>query len=207
MKKNMVALVTVLTVCVSGAALAAPQTTFQEGQVQLDAGAMNTKANIGHMKTDSTWNFQGGVTYGLSDKTAIQYQYSGLSTDYHDSDVTKGNQQEVNLLYSLNDNIAAYAGYNRIDNDFGYFGSATNHVAQVGLVGKTAVADKVDLYGKVGVGSKDTTTWEAGLSYKATDDLDINAGYRYMDTQGRYANSPSVTYKGFVTGVSYRFNS
>jgi len=30
---------------------------------------------------------------------------------------------------------------------------------------------------------KKTTTWEAGLGYKATENLDINAGYRYINTQ------------------------
>lgn len=207
MKKNVFAVLTALTVCVSGAAFAAPQTTFQEGQVQVDVGAMNAKSEIGNFNSDSKWNFQGGVTYGVSDKAAIQYQYSGLSTDKNDYDTTKGNQQEVNLVYSLNNNVAAYAGYNRIDNDFGYGDSTTNNVAQVGLIGKAPLADNLDVYGKVGVGTKDTTTWEAGLSYKATDDLDINAGYRYIDTAGRHDNDPSVTYKGFVTGLSYRFNS
>ncbi len=205
MKKNLFAVLTALTVCVSGAAFAAPQTTFQEGQVQVDVGAMNAKSEIGNLKSDSNWNFQGGVTYGVSDKAAIQYQYSGLSTDINGHDVTKGNQQEVNLVYSLNNHVAAYAGYNRIDNDFGYGGSSTNNVAQVGLIGKAPLADNLDVYGKVGVGTKDTTTWEAGLSYKATNDLDINAGYRYVDTAGRHDNDPSVTYKGFVTGISYRF--
>ena len=61
MKKSIFAALTVLTVCVSGAAFAAPQTTFQEGQVQVDVGAMNAKSEIGHMKSDSNWNFQGGV--------------------------------------------------------------------------------------------------------------------------------------------------
>ena len=46
MKKNVFAVLTALTVCVSGAAFAAPQTTFQEGQVQVDVGAMNTKLEI-----------------------------------------------------------------------------------------------------------------------------------------------------------------
>lgn len=207
MKKSIFAVLTALTVCVSGAALAAPQTTFQEGQVQVDAGAMNTKSEIGALNSDSTWNFQGGITYGVSDKVGIQYQYSGLSTDVNDRDVTKGNQQEVNVVYSLNNNVAAYAGYNRINNDFGRYGSSTNNVAQVGLIGKAPLADNLDVYGKVGVGTKDTTTWEAGLSYKATSDLDINAGYRYVDTAGRHSNDASVTYKGLVTGISYRFNS
>ena len=115
MKKKLFAVLSALTVCVSGAAFAAPQTTFQEGAVQVDVGAWNPKSDIGDFSSDSNWNFQGGITYGLTDDVAIQYQYA------------------------------------------------------------------------------------------VTPDLDINAGYRYVDTEGRHGNDPSVTYKGFVTGISYRF--
>lgn len=205
MKKKLFAVLSALTVCVSGAALAAPQTAFQEGAVQVDVGAWNPKAESGWLDSDSNWNFQGGVTYGLTDKVGIQYQYAGLQTDVHGHDATTGNQQEVNLIYSVNDNIAAYAGYNRIENEFEYGPSTTNNVAQVGLIGKAPLAENLDIYGKVGVGTKSTTTWEAGLAYGVTPDLDINAGYRYIDTEGRRDSDPSVTYKGFVTGISYRF--
>lgn len=204
-KQQFLAILAALTVSASGAVFAAPQTTFQEGQVQVDVGAGNTKAEFGNFNSDSNWNFQGGVTYGLSDKTAIQYQYTGLKTDVNNYDATTGNQQEFNVLYSLNNNVAAYAGYNQIKNEWDHGPSYTNNVAQVGLVGKAPVAQNVDVYGKVGVGTKDTTTWEAGLAYQATPDLDINAGYRYTDTQGRHDGDESVTYKGFVTGLSYRF--
>ena len=205
MKKKLFAMFSALTLCVSGAALAAPQTAFQEGAVQVDLGAWNPKAEAGGFDSDSNWNFQGGVTYGLSDDVAIQYQYTGLKTDVGGHDATTGNQQEVNLLYSFNDNVAAYAGYNRIENEWDHGPSTTNNVAQIGLIGKAPLADNLDVYGKVGVGSKSTTTWEAGLSYGVTPDFDINAGYRYVDTEGRNDDSPSITYKGFVTGISYRF--
>ncbi len=205
MKKSILTLTAALAVCMSGAALAAPQTAFQQGEVQVDVGGWNPKAEVGPVSTDSKWNFQGGVTYGLSDKAAIQYQYTDLTTDIDDHDATKGNQHEVNLLYSLNKNVAAYAGYSRIDNDFNHIGSSTNNIAQVGLIGKAPLANNLDVYGKVGVGAKSTTTWEAGLSYGVTPDLDINAGYRYLDTEGRSDDGPSATYKGFITGISYRF--
>lgn len=204
-KQNFLAILTALTMGVAGSAFAAPQTTFHEGQAQIDLGAMNTKAEQGNGSTDNNWNFQGGITYGLSDKTAVQYQYTGLQTDVDGYDATTGHQQEFNVVQSLTPNVAAYAGYNQIKNDYGDFGGYTNNVAQVGLIGKAPLADNLDVYGKVGVGTKDTTTWEAGLAYQATPDLDINAGYRYLDTQGRHDGDDSMTYKGFVTGLSYRF--
>lgn len=95
MKKKLFAVLSALTVCVSGAAFAAPQTTFQEGAVQVDVGAWNPKSDIGDFSSDSNWNFQGGITYGLTDDVAIQYQYAGLKTDVNGYDATTGNQQEV----------------------------------------------------------------------------------------------------------------
>ena len=92
MKKKLFAVLSALTVCVSGAAFAAPQTTFQEGAVQVDVGAWNPKVESGG-SSDSNWNFQGGVTYGLTDDVAIQYQYAGLKTDVNGHDITMGNQQ------------------------------------------------------------------------------------------------------------------
>ncbi len=206
-KQQFLAIVAALTMSVAGSAFAAPQTTFQEGQAQIDLGAQNVEAEQGHGSTDSKWNFQGGITYGLSDKTAVQYQYSGLKTDINGYDTTSGHSQEFNVVQSLTPNVAAYAGYNQIKNTYGDSDgpSYTNNVAQIGLIGKVPIADNLDVYGKIGVGTKDTTTWEAGLSYQATPDLDINAGYRYLDTQGRHDGDDSITYKGFVTGLSYRF--
>lgn len=204
-KQQFLAIVAALTMSVAGSVFAAPQTTFQEGQAQIDLGAQNVDAESGHGSTDSNWNFQGGVTYGLSDKTAVQYQYNGLKTDVNGHDATTGHSQEFNVIQSLTPNVAAYAGYNQIKNEYGDFGGYTNNVAQVGLIGKAPLAENLDVYGKVGVGTKDTTTWEAGLAYQATPDLDINAGYRYLDTQGRHDGDDSLTYKGFVTGLSYRF--
>ena len=31
------------------------------------------------MESDAKWNFDGAVTYGFTDKTALQYQYHGLN--------------------------------------------------------------------------------------------------------------------------------
>ena len=48
----------------------------------------------------------------------------------------------------------------------------------------TSVETKADVYGKAGIGTKETTTWEAGLGYKATD-------------------NHNVSFQGPVVGLSY----
>ena len=59
------------------------------------------------------------------------------------------------------------------------------------------------MYGKAGVGTKKTSTWEAGLGYKVNEDLDINAGYRYINT--KHADKENISFQGPVVGLSYRF--
>ena len=112
----------------------------------------------------------------------MQYNYYGLKTKSPSLD---SNSQEVNAIYSLDQNLAVYAGWNRIHNslDDNYFGSKTNNVAQIGVIAKANLTDKLDVYGKAALGTQKTSLWEAGLGYSITQDLDVNAGYRYLNTK------------------------
>ena len=179
MKKRAL-LLAVVAATVTSAAFATPQTQWQEGQWQVDLGAWNVEAGVdankligegGDVTTGDKWNLNGGVTYGLNDRWAVQYNYYGLESKGNSETAgigTDGNSQEVNALYSINKNFAAYAGYNRIKNKLTYDGdslSKTNNVAQIGIIGKAPITDKLDVYGKAAIGTKNTTIWEAGLGY------------------------------------------
>lgn len=222
MKKRAL-LLAVVAATVTSAAFATPQTQWQEGQWQVDLGAWNTEASAdanklvgegGDFTTDNKWNFTGVVTYGLNDRWAVQYNYYGLKTDAKDGIGTDGNAQEVNALYSINKNFAAYAGYNRIKNKVTADGdslSQTNNVAQIGIIGKAPITDKLDVYGKAAIGTQNTTIWEAGLGYGITPDLDVNVGYRYVNTKLTdkcdfgALDDANISYKGIIAGLSYRF--
>ncbi|MCH4166457.1 MAG: OmpA family protein [Megasphaera sp.] len=230
MKKKSLALAALAAACVTSFAFATPQTQWTQGQWQLDLGAWNPKASMdsnntylkdGDLSTDTKWNFQGGLGYGLSDKVALQYNYYGLKTGGNDSTHnvgTDGNEHEVNLVYSLNKNFAVYAGWNRIKNSFdnasfhdnGY--EQTNNVAQIGLIAKAPITDNFDFYAKGAVGTQRTTIWEAGLGYTFGDNFDLSAGYRYVntkladkDTSKGFTDDANISYKGFIATLSYRF--
>ena len=198
MNKKLLALLAVAAVGVSVAG-ATPQTQFNKGEFQVDLGAAHSKAKTEHFNADAKWNFDGGLTYALSDKTGIQYGYHGLNDKlggigYSDK------MHEVNLVQSLNKNFAVYGGYAHISGDD--FAKA-NNIAQAGVIGKANLGSKVEVYGKAGVGTKKTSTWEAGLGYKVNEDLDINAGYRYINT--KHADNENISFQGPVVGLSYRF--
>ena len=198
MNKKLLALLAVAAVGVSVAG-ATPQTQFNKGEFQVDLGAAHSKAKTNDFNADAKWNFDGGLTYALSDKTAVQYAYHGLNDKlggigYSDK------MHEVNLVQSLNKNFAVYGGYAHISGDD--FAKA-NNIAQAGVIGKANLGSKVEVYGKAGVGTKRTSTWEAGLGYKVNEDLDINAGYRYINT--KHADNENISFQGPVVGLSYRF--
>lgn len=225
MKKKSLALAALAAACVTSFSFATPQTQWTQGEWQLDLGAWNPKASVdsnnfvaphkhGDISNDTKWNFQGGLSYGLSDKLALQYNYYGLKTGTnHEMYGTDGNENEVNLVYSLNKNFAVYAGWNRIKNSFDKIDyEQTNNVAQFGLIAKAPITDNFDFYAKGAIGTKDTAIWEAGLGYTFGDNFDLSAGYRYVNTKlsdkdeaKGFSDDANISYKGFIATLSYRF--
>lgn len=115
---------------------ASPQTEFTKGQWEINAGMWNTKAKTRTYKDNSAWNFNGGVTYGLTDKAAAQFQYYGLN-----SDDTDGRSHELNLLYSVHPQVAVYTGYNHItmsDFPIGAFGAENGRMTSPSSVSSPA---------------------------------------------------------------------
>lgn len=180
-------------------AYASPMTDFHTNQGEANLGMWQTKADNSFYKSGKEWNFTGGLTYGVAEGRALQYQYYGLRTDD-----TNGNSQELNMLYSVHPEVAFYGGYNRIRmTGFGDYGDKTNNVIQFGVVARRPLADGLDIYGKGALGTRNTTIWEAGVNYELDRNLNVNAGYRYLNT--KFNSEKNNTYSGFLAGVSYRF--
>ena len=217
MNKKLLALLAVAAMGISVVG-ATPQTSFTKGETQIDLGASKIKGEAGVRVDDerfagssnSKWNFDGGVTHAFTDKTALQYNYQGLNVKGNDDSTSSNRAHEVNLVQSLGKNVAAYAGWQRIQGDVFDFSKAVlpggkdkNDIAHIGLIAKAPIGNKLEAYAKGAVGTKHTSEWEAGLGYKVTKDLDLSAGYKYINTE--LTDDASVTFKGFTTGLSYRF--
>ena len=174
MKKTAAVLAAAMALTIS--VYASPQTEFAKGQWEVNAGMWNTKAKTRTYKDNGAWNFNGGVTYGLNDKAAAQFQYYGLNSDITMSDFPTG-----------------VFGAEKREND----------IAQIGIIARQPINEVLDLYAKGALGSKNTSIWEAGVNFTLDENIDLNAGYRYLNTEG--SRDKNVSYQGWLAGVSYRF--
>lgn len=224
MRKKTLVLAAALAACTT-MALAAPSPALEKGQTQVDLGAWNVKYSTdignnsdlgdydgsgsflrGHdYSSDSKWNFHGGLTYGLTDKVSLEYAYHGLKTSADEAALaSSGDEHELNVIYGINKNFGVYAGWNRIKNSFdGTDYSNTNNAAQLGIIAKAAIGHNSSVYARGAIGTAKTALWEAGVGIGLTKDLDLNAGYRYVNT--KLTEDDNISYKGFIAGLSYRF--
>jgi predicted porin len=203
----------------SSLALAAPLMDYSTGKTAIDISVYpnldtHLSNNTGYNESPKgkSGNYEFGVTTGLGDKFAIQYRNFSPETksfgQYHD--VVELKNQEINMLYKLNNNLSAFAGYNwtkvhdsstRINGD-----SETKGTTQVGVIASTQIAQKTTLFGKLGVGN-DLTNYQLGISYCITPNLDFNICYNYLEVKKvTFGNLDlSGECKGLGYGLTYKF--
>lgn len=232
---------------ISGIGFASPLTDYSAGKVAIDLDWRNTEVdgnyscdeppwwaiNMSQLNLGKSYSLDGGVTVGLGNKFAFQYNSfrpSGTGRSHADmnfaglnwlADVTSRTElstQQFNILYKMDDNISVFTGvfHGKIDFD-GYFdppgmhfyGIAERNIWQLGLVGSTKLGDKTTLYGTVGVG-KDLTNWTAGLSYAVASHTEVNLSYRKLkvkdfDFFGNGIHSMDGEASGLGLGVTHKF--
>ena len=210
MTKKILAAVVLASMCVASVAGATPMTEFNKGEGQIDIagwqhGGTFDKLGSEKREGDSKIGFVGTATYAIANKWGVQYGYHDLTTGDLDKGMNAyhvgGYQNEINVLYSFDPHAAGYIGWNRIHANLDS-ADTTNNVAQLGVVAKTALANKLDLYGNFAVGTKSTLMGEAGLGYNIAKNLDLNGGYRYLKSE---LDDQDYTWKGFFLGLSGRF--
>ncbi|MDR7866443.1 MAG: hypothetical protein RIN56_06445 [Sporomusaceae bacterium] len=211
MKKLAIILAVLLcTFTTAGVTMASPLTDYSAGKVALDVNwtpSLDLEAN-GETLDGKSGNFDYGLTAGLGGKWAIQYRYfNPVSKDY--SGFHGGvRSQEVNVLYKLDKNLSAFAGWHqaRLTTNAPGYSLPGKSTWQVGLIGTTALGKKTTLYGIVGAGGS-LLNAEAGFAYALAKDLDVNLFYRYKRIDDLKVNDIDLdtTTKGFGLGLTYRF--
>lgn len=211
MKKLAVILAVLLcTFTTAGVTTASPLTDYSAGKVALDVNwtpSLDMEA-AGETIDGKSGNFDFGLTAGLGGKWAIQYRYfNPVSKDYggYHAGIRS---QEANILYKLDKNLSAFAGWHqaRLTTNYPGFSLDNKSTWQVGLIGTTALGKKTTLYGIVGAGSS-LLNAEAGFAYALAKDLDVNLFYRYKRIDDLKVNDYDLdtTVKGFGLGLTYRF--
>lgn len=207
--KKQVVLGMIATLALSTSVALASPVEMNEGQWQINMGAMiNPDADClpgASVEFDGDTSFYGGITYGLTDKWGLQYDYSHYdsSVGYLKSKVDAG---EFNVLYKLNDNVNVFAGYVYVGGTLEDIDSTEGgHTDgfQAGLTGWYPLGDKFKTFGKIGLGNN-SHVYEIGFSYEIVDNWDLDLSYRdveYKDIAG-FIDAP---YDGVRVGVSTSF--
>ena len=208
---------------------AAPLTDYAKGNTAVDinwfpsmhmtdkySGSQNGKDNADAKRATYSW----GLTTGIDGKWAVQYQQFNPKVDRDTANSFNFGMktQEFNVLYKVDSNLAAFAGWHQTKYDYASTGvtysTEKKNVLQVGLIGVTPIAPKMQLFGVVGFG-KDLANYEIGASYDLAKNIDFNLFYRYTKVKNlasteSYSGMPynfddDVTAKGIGYGITYKF--
>lgn len=202
MKKKIALGLLATMVTATGVAMASPQ-PLEQGQWQVKAGAaISPSVEVGSADVDGNTSFYGGITYGINDDWGIQYDYSHYDMDARFGNA-KGDAHEFNVLYKLNDNINAFAGYNYFGYGAdGYKGDHTDGFL-VGLQGHYDLTDRLATFAKVGIGNN-SQVYEVGFGYEVADNWDLDLSYHWAKYEDLSATS-DMTFKGVRAGISTSF--
>ena len=233
MKRKAVIVLAIASTFFGGIGSASPLTDYTAGKTAIDLTWRSADINGDNQGDNADFGkkkgLDWGITTGLGNNFAIQYSdYNVKSKEavlYQDatekfSMKSQLKTQEINILYKLNDNLAAYTGLVRLSGDNSVkdvlnnvtteqsFDMNTKNKIQLGLVGSTKIAEKTTAYAQLGVAS-DYTNWKVGLSQELAPNLELNLDYRRLEAKSlKYAgtnNNIDATVKGFGFGVTYKF--
>jgi len=144
-------------------------------------------------------NLYGAITLGLNDKTGIQYRYFDIKSPKTDASKQYGKNMEYNLIYSLQRNLAMFAGVNQYK-----IADTTTNAMSIGLLAKAPVGKNIEAYTIAGIGQHSLRHLEVGLAANVAKDLDVNVGYRVFQGIDRN-DTVKAKYNGVIVGITHRF--
>ncbi|MCX7779744.1 MAG: hypothetical protein N2491_02365 [Negativicutes bacterium] len=167
------------------AAFASPAVSFEKGDTFWEIGStLNSKVSgRGHANADvdGKSGFKSVLTYGASDKFALQYKHghfkSETATIMGITTYAEDRLQDLNLIYKLAPNLSLLAGYEHGDIMYGkYVEKASLSAAHFGLVAERSLDDKNSLFANVIFGNG-VSLKEAGFSRKLSGAATLNISY------------------------------
>lgn len=233
MKKIVITLAAAMIV--SSVSFASPLTDYDQGSVAIDLNmSISPKVKADGESLDAKNRFGAAVTYGLSDKWAVQYKYADNKSknytfeyiepdDYEKATLNaRLSANEFNVLYQLDPNIAAYVGWVRATtkingsyiagpgaDNITESGSDTEKQSkngyQVGIITKIRLGDNLNGWAAVGAGNK-ITSYEIGLGYDLSKNAEWNVFYRNVKYKDfNIDGKMDIKTTGIGTGVTFKF--
>lgn len=208
--KKRIALGMITALALSTSVAMASPVEMNEGQFNVNIGVAfspDTELESGGSSVDfdSDESFYGGVTYGITDKWGIQYDYSHYDSSHAGFDY-KMDASEFNILYKLDPHLNAFAGYVYAGmNASGHSMETGVHTDgyQVGLAGWYPLSNKFKTFAKVGIGNN-SRIYEIGVSYATSERWDIDISYRDAEYKDFY-DTVDMNYDGIRFGLSTSF--
>lgn len=200
-------LIVVFLLAFSGVGLASPLMDYSQGKGSIDLTWRNAENSADGYSFEKKGNLDAAVTVGLGNKFAFQYRnFEPKSKDsYAYGSNLKFALNEFNVLYKLDKNVAAFAGYvttKATYNDWYYSDSRSKNMWQVGVVGSTQIAPKTTLWGSVAAGNNSLSNWEVGVGYAFASNMEFNVNYREIKAN---VEDTDFKTKGLGFGLTYKF--
>lgn len=228
MKKHVVISLTAAMSISAVVACASPMDSYEQGKIAIDLGmSISPTVESGvNDDFDGKSRFYGGITVGLGENWGVQYKYADNKGELFESDAgleldsdLKIKAQEFNVLYQVDKNLTAFLGYThdkyKNASVISYAGSpllelshnTSNSGYQVGVIGRYDLGNRMTGWAGVGFGNK-RTTWELGLGYDITDNVEWNISYndtRFKDLDSPFGGTFTAKSRGVRTGVTVKF--
>lgn len=224
MKKTAILAMAAATMVTTSVGFAAPLNDYSAGKTQVDLtwrqNDVNTKSIMGDADFSKKGNMEFGITTGLGNNFALQYNnYNAKSkdTDFVNAGgpfTANANlkMQEFNVLYKVDKNLSVYTGIASVKGNFnstnGNPESDTKNKIQFGVIGSTKLAEKTTAYAQAGLASN-LTNWKIGVSQEVAPNVELNLDYGSLQVKKMAFNNGmgdvDMTSKGFGFGVSYKF--
>lgn len=179
---------------------ASPLKNYDTGHIAVDVGGtLPTNLKFSEYRSPKkATSMYGGATAGLGGNTALNYKFNQFRTDEEE----KITVQQLNLMYKVLPQVAAYAGYVNAKTTIGDL-SRTSHSGQVGLQARVDIPLLFTVWGQAGLGNK-MNSWEIGISKPLFNNLDLNVSY-YDNKFKKLDQGGEAKAKGIHAGITVTF--
>lgn len=207
--------IVVLVVCLmltGSVASASPLMDFAAGKGSIDLTMRDAKNSMGDTDFDKKYNLDAALTLGLGGKWGFQFRnfqpqsadtYFGIPVNVN----VKLETNEFNVLYKLDKNVAAFAGYvtaKGTEEFVGVFSASSDrkNMWQVGVVATAPLGDKTTFWASAAAGN-DLINWEVGIGYAFSPNCEFNVNYRELKVDD--LSGVDMKSKGLGFGLTFKF--